>query len=252
MNSDQAKEILLLCRPHAGDGQDSQVREALELARRDSELARWLELHQARQSALREKFRQIPVPEGLKEQIISEHAASLRRAPRFRQWAVIAAPLVILFLMLAAGLVIHRRPADDTLAIFQQQMAGFALRGYAMDLLTNDPARIRAYLEQRHSPADYALTGPLKQAAQSGCAVESWQDTRVSMICFRTGRPLPPGSESDLWLFVVDQKTVKNARLDPVPRIAPVNQLITATWVQDGRLYFLVTEGAEPDIKRFL
>lgn len=252
MNSDQAKEILLLCRPHAGDGQDPQVREALELAQRDPELSHWLELHQARQSALRDKFRQIPVPEGLKEQIISEHAASLRRAPRFRQWAVVMAPLVILFVVLAVGLVLHRRPADDTLAIFQQQMAGFALRGYAMDLLTNDPAQIRAYLEQRQSPADYTLTGPLKQTAQSGCAVEGWQATRVSMICFQTGRPLPPGSQSDLWLFVVDQNTVKNAPSDPAPRIAQVNQLVTATWVRGGKLYFLVTEGGEPDIKRFL
>ena len=90
-------------------------------------------------------------------------------------------------------------------------MAGIALRGYAMDLTTNNPAQIRAYLAQNHAPADYVLPAPLEKTAMAGCAIESWQGAKVSMICFRTGKPLPPGEQSDLWLFVVDRASVKDA-----------------------------------------
>jgi hypothetical protein len=75
VNVNEAKNILLLYRPGTADAEDPQIAAALALAKRDPELARWLEEHCARQEALRAKFRQITVPAGLKEQIISEQAA---------------------------------------------------------------------------------------------------------------------------------------------------------------------------------
>ncbi len=254
MSPDQAKKILLLFRPHTTDTEDPQVLEALELAKVDPELARWLEQHHARQAGLREKFRQIPIPAGLKEQIISEHAASLRRTPYRRQVTALASVLaIVLVVALAGGWVrFHSQPADDTLAIFQQQMAGYALRGYAMDLTTNDAGQIRSYLKQRQSPADYSLAPSLSSTAQSGCAVESWQADKVSMICFKTGRPLAPGTQSDLWLFVADQNSVKGAPATDALQITRLNRLVTATWVKNGKLYFLAMEGTEEELRRFL
>jgi hypothetical protein len=75
VNHDEAKNILLLYRHGTADADDPQIAGALALAQRDPELARWLEEHCARQFVLREKFRQIAAPAGLREQIISEHAA---------------------------------------------------------------------------------------------------------------------------------------------------------------------------------
>jgi hypothetical protein len=75
VNHDEAKNILLLYRHGMTDADDPQIAEALALAQRDRELTRWLEEHCARQFLLREKFRQISAPAGLKEQIISEQAA---------------------------------------------------------------------------------------------------------------------------------------------------------------------------------
>ena len=188
MNADQAKEILMLCRQHTADEQDPQVREALALTERDPELARWLELHRSRQAALRDKFRQIAVPEGLREQIVSEHAASLRRAPRRFQLAAAVAAVVVALLILGveSGLIHRSRPADDTFAVFQQQMAGYAMRGYAMDLLTNDDVQIRSYLAHQQSPADYALTAPLKQTALSESSRAASRHNRCPAIDART------------------------------------------------------------------
>jgi hypothetical protein len=121
-----------------------------------------------------------------------------------------------------------------------------------MDLTTNDPAQIRAYLAQNKAPSDYTLPAGLQKAAIIGCAIEGWQNTKAAMICFRTGKPLPPGQSSDLWLFVVDRAAVKNAPPPGPPQIKPVNQLITAVWTQGDKVYFLGTEGNEQILRQYL
>ena len=105
----------------------------------DPELARWLEEHCARQEALRAEFRQITAPAGLKEQIISEQAArekiSLPAATDgFRGGGGHRSPWSAL-----TPLWFPHRPEDDTYAIYRSRMAGVALRGYGMDLVTNNP-----------------------------------------------------------------------------------------------------------------
>jgi hypothetical protein len=254
VNRDEAKIILQLYRPDTADAEDPQIAGALALAKRDPELARWLDEHCARQNALREKFRQLAAPAGLKEQIISEHAAFSKINSRRGKMVLVAALTVIVVSLafLAPFWWPHRGGDDDKFSIYQNQMAGVALRGYSMDLTTNDPAQIRAYLAQQHAPADYVLPVPLQTTAMTGCAVENWRDKKVSMICFSTGKPLPPGQQSDLWLFVVDHNSVKDAPASNLPQFTKVNQLITAVWEQGGKLYFLGMAGDEPAIRKFL
>jgi hypothetical protein len=258
MNHDEAKQTLLLYRPDQAETTDPQMAEALALANGDAELSSWFTEHCARQKTLREKFRQITPPAGLLEQIISEQAASQRMLlyrRRFTRIAVASAAAVMLILV---GLFWFNQgsPADtdtdNTLAFYKQQMAGTALRGYGMDLRTNDAEQIRTYFKGQHSPADYALSGALQQAGLMGCSIQSWQSAKVSMICFRTGQPLAPGFQNDLWLFVVDQKSVPDAPQDSTPQIASVNRLATATWVKDGKLYLLGTTAGESVLRKFL
>ncbi len=252
MNCDEAKIILLPYRPGRADEADPQIAAALALAKRDPELGRWLEEHCARQSALRDAFRKIAVPEGLKEQIISEQAAMERMPVRRRKLTFAALAAVVAGLVYCAMLALPTRRADDTFAIFRSRMAGVALRGYTMDLVTNNPAAIRSYLAQNQAPADYVLPAPLQPLEMVGCAVQRWQGVKVSMLCFRTGRPLPPGQQSDLWLFVVDRASVKSAPETDLPQLAAVNRLVTATWAREGKLYLLETEGNEPAIRPYL
>jgi hypothetical protein len=131
-------------------------------------------------------------------------------------------------------------------------MVGVALRGYAMDLMTNNPDQIRAYLAQNHAPADFVLPVALKQAALTGCAVEGWQSVKVSMICFRTAKSPAPDGQSDLWLFVVDRTSVRGSPAGSSPQFSKVNRLVTATWTQGDKLYLLGTEGDEQTIKQYL
>lgn len=70
----KAKQILNLYRPGTDDALDPAFSEALDFCERDNRLIKWLEQHCANYSALRDEFRQIPVPQGFKEQIIAECA----------------------------------------------------------------------------------------------------------------------------------------------------------------------------------
>ena len=250
MNRDEAKSILLLYRHGTADADAPQIAEALALAERDPELKEWLVVHCARQFVVREKFRQIAAPAGLKEQIISEQAAQEnwnRPQKKFALAAVAAGLLLLTF----GAFWFSQRTRDDTLAIYQNQMAGVALRGYAMDVVTNDPAAIRAYLAQNHAPAEFVIPASLKQATLTGCAVQGWQGVRVSMICFRT-RQAAPDVATDLWLFVVDRASVKDSSAGTVAQFSQVNRLMTATWIQGDKLYFLGTTGDPQTIQHHL
>lgn len=235
-------------RPGIDDEHDPEVAAALALAKEDAELGAWLEAHCGCQTALRGKFRAISVPAGLKEQIISEQAAQERSGWwSGRKVLMVAAACLIL---LAGGLDWYSRPApENTLANFREEMVALALRGYAMDLTTNDLAQIRTYLGKHEAPADFQVTKGLTQIKINGCAVETWQDAKVTMVCFHTPKTT---QENNLWLFVVDQSSVRKVDVGSAPKLSKVNRLITATWTQDGKVYVMGAEGNENDIRDYL
>jgi hypothetical protein len=251
VNRDEAKTILLLYRPGTADADDPQIAGALELAKHDPELTRWLVEHCARQETVRAGFRLINAPAGLKEQIISEQAAKEKISFR-RQRAVLAAMAVVAVLVILTPLWFQHRRSYDTYDLYRDQMASVVLRGYGMDMLTNNPASIRAYLAQNHAPADYVLPAPLEKTAVSGCAIENWQGAKVSMICFRTGKPLPPGQQSDLWLFVVDRAAVKNAPPAGARQFVQISRLGMMTWTEGDKLYVLGIKGGEQALQPYL
>lgn len=251
MNVEEAKKILLINRNGTAEADEPEIAQALLLAESNPELGRWLETQTTLQLALRAKFSEIKPPPGLKEQILSEHAAGKRvaAAPRLG-WYALAAVLLVMGTLV---LVWYPRPmSDEALSVYQNAMVRTALGGYAMDLLTNSPEPVRAYLAENDAPADFTLPSGLEHAMLTGCAVRDWQGTKVSLVCFRTGKRLPPGEASDLWLFVVDRSTVKNTPAGHATQLAKINRLMTATWTDGNKLYFLGVAGREADIKQYL
>jgi hypothetical protein len=135
---------------------------------------------------------------------------------------------------------------------YRKRMTETALRSYYMDLMTTDPARVRNFLKERNAPADYTLPAGLKTAAVAGCVVSSWHGSPVSMICFKSGRPLPPGDRSDLWLFVTERKTVPQAPPAGAPVFARVNKATTAGWSDGNENYLLAAVGDEAFLGKYL
>src|SRR5687767_14491041 len=99
MDSERAREILLLYRPGTSDAHDPGFAEALELAKSDAELGLWFEAHCARQSLVRSRLRQISVPEELRRRIldrVAERPATVWwQRPAFRTLAAAAAIVLL-------------------------------------------------------------------------------------------------------------------------------------------------------------
>jgi hypothetical protein len=257
VNIEEVKQILTIYRPGTRDAEDPEVAAALQLVKGDPDLSRWFEEHCARQNALREKFRQISLPAALKEQILSEQAVAAKAASRRRVFigvAAVAAAIVVSLAVLPVMLLPHNhepRPLPNSLPNYLRQMATSALTSYVMNTATN-ATQIQSYLAQQQAPSDFVLPAGLQKLAMSGCAVESWQGSKASMICFQTGKPLPPGRQSDLWLFIIDRAAVKGAASITSPQYAQAGGLITVAWTQDEKLYVLGTKGDEQAIQKFL
>jgi hypothetical protein len=251
MSKQEAREILALYRPGTADEKDPAFDQARQLAKTDPELACWFDEHCEAYLVLRRKFQAIPIPPGLKEQILSERKI---RRPFFQKYLrpmLAAAAIVALLLGIESGFWTTHFSSDGYPA-YRKRMTESALRGYKMDLMQNDPDLIRNYLKAKNAPADYSLPAGLKSAAFAGCAVSSWQRNPVSMICFQSGRPLPPGDQSDLWLFVIDRKAVANAPPAAAPVFQRVNKATTASWSNGEHSYLLAAVGDEAFLRKYL
>jgi hypothetical protein len=251
MTREEAKRALLLYRPGTDDAAEPEIAEALALAKQDAELSRWLEQHCARQAILREKIRQISVPAGLKEQIISERPTFTRQRIARRAVAFAFAVVAVMFVCWRDGLIGNGPSADENFSVYRSRMVSAALRGYAMDLESSDPAKIRDYLAREKVAKKYELPGGLQKAAATGCAVEDWGGAKVALLCFSDSGPESVGGKSDVWLFIVDRDAVKDAPATDMPQFAKVNKLITASWSQGGKLYLLGSFGDEQAIRRW-
>lgn len=252
MNQDDAKEILRLYRPGTPDAEDPQIAAALELAASDRELGLWLERYRARQLQVREQFRQVAAPPGLMAQIISEQNVR-RKVVFWRQGAVLLAAAAVVLVCVSFPFVLRSDLLGGTgFPKFRSQMTSLALKGYPMYLVTTDPLEVRGYFAQSQAPADFVLPATLQKASLVGCTIVKWHGKKVSMACYRTGLPLDPGQQNDMWLFIADQSSVKQAPELSAPQFAQVGRMATASWEQDGKVFVLGTTAGEPALRKFL
>jgi len=256
VNAQQARQILSTYRPWAADVNDPEYAEALALTRQDVALGQWFQEYCAAQIAIRERFKQIAVPPGFKEQIISDHQARSKVVWWRRPVSPLMAAAAVVVVAIGIAVMWLRPPSlpreEVNTATFRSRMEGQVLRIYAMTLETNDLNQILADLSRRQAPTDFVLPEKLAQTPLAGCGVLKWQDKPVSMICFLTGKPLPPGTKSDLFLFVVDRSALPDAPDTSTPEIHPGQKLITATWTVGNQTYVLATEGNAEFIRRYL
>jgi hypothetical protein len=247
----EAKEVLLLYRPGVADEGGSEIDQALEVAKNDAVLGSWFKEHCAFQEALAAKFQEISVPEGLREQILSERKVHVASGFQRRAAVLVAAAAVC---CVCIGFVIYSlQPHEDySWSNFRNRMVSMVLREYPkMDLETSDLAQVREFLSQKRAPGNYVLPKKLEKASATGCAVVSWKGSAVSMVCFNSGTKAG-SKDPDLYLFVIDPSAVKHAPAAKTTDISQVSLLSTASWTSHGVTYLLAGEGNSEFIGQYL
>lgn len=229
MTSQEAREALSLYRPGSAEGDGPQVAEALAQVQRDPELREWFERTGQFHRTLREKFREIPVPTGLKEKILSNN--KIVRVPWWRQPSWLAAAAAVVALLLGWVFLGQQPQAKDRFSDYRSRMIRFALRNYAMDIMTNNLAPVRSHLQQHGTPSDFPLPKALEKLAVTGGGSLDWRGNPVSMVCFDRG------DKQMVFLFVMDRSGVKDAPRSP--ERVKVNKLVTECWSQDDKTYLL-------------
>ena len=242
MTNEQAKEVLALYRPGTDDPNDPETAEALALARRDPELARWLENQVACYEAVRAKLKAIEVPPPVWESIPADKSAT---PVRWRRPVLLVAAIVI-GLCVVLGALRLVQPESNRFEAYRKRMVRTAMENYTMDLRTNDLNRIREFLAKHHGHFDYSLTKPMEQLPGEGCAVLRWHNRNVSMVCFDLG------DEQDLYLFIINAADLSDPPASAPPQFAKVGRLATASWSAGGKAYLLAGPGDEASIRKFL
>ena len=258
MNSQEAKQILLLYRP-AVDRDDPDFAEAMALAKADPELDNWFQQHCVFQNAASSAFKEIPIPEGLEEQILSERKAHLTLTFRRRALVAACAVVVIAFCgFLTFRSIFSPKPTlDYSFANFHTNMMAKIIRSYPkMDIETNNLQVIRSELANRgqsnlvFTPSVDKIVGKANIAGTGGKALD-WQDKPVAMICLNSGKKGAP-KMGDLFLFVVDKSAVTGPPLGPTPVFTQVRRgIVSGSWTSGDKTYILAGLGDEDFLKPY-
>jgi hypothetical protein len=234
MTVHEAKTVLLRYRPGTDDVDDPEVAQALDFAREDPELKRWLEHEQACQVAIRSKLRGITAPQDLKQKLLAEPKVLRPDFRRSRTLLIAAAALVVLSVV--AALVWNRPDTSPRFAQFQSRMVSTVLRQYRMDVATNDMAAVRGHMAKNGAPSDYVMTPGLERVPLAGGGFLRWQGNPVSMVCFY--RRQTPQDTAMLYLFVMRKSALKGPP-SATPQIQKIKGMSTLSWTEGENIYML-------------
>ncbi len=244
MTHDEAKMLLQAYIPEAGAGGDPRMAEALELARRDPELAAWFRGQQAVDEAIRGKLQAVRVPVGLAERILAGRPA--RRPDGWLRYRVPLAWAAALMLLMTLGAVQwgKLRPPATEFAALEAEMAGFLVRFPKLDLTTDQWPDMVGWLARNPALAGVEIPAGLRRFPGLGCREVSWRGRSVMLVCF--------AAEGEIvHLFVLPRGDLEGAPAAPQPAFDRVNGWSTARWAQGDVAYLTLTQG-DPNFLRKL
>lgn len=221
----ETKEALLRARRWRPSAEDDQL--LARAAEREPGLAKAIEQQQQVNSRVRDQLKAIPIPSGLRDQILAR-----RKIVRVSGWRK-AQPLLAIAAALAivAGGLFYWLPAREDLSVagFRSRMVGFAVREYRMDILTKDRGELDRYLAGKGDPTQFRVPQKLASLPLKGGASLTWQGKPVSMICFDWS------AKETLYMFVLDQPLGQSS----TAQAQTLKGLNTATWTAEGKTFVL-------------
>jgi hypothetical protein len=248
MDNREAKFILNAYRPGGQDANSPRFAEALEQVRRDPILQRWFDESVAFDAAMTEKLSTTPVPNDLRESILT--GVKVTRAPRWknrwRKWAIAAA---VAFSATLGVLIWHNtRPpvAGWQLQALDAILASIARNESRFDVISRNPADLVKWLRENSAPAGKKLPNDLDKLPSIGCKTFFWRGKPVSLICFT----LPEGRAIHLVMTTVS--TDSDRAIKHQAKVIQQGHWATATWREGGMIYMLALEGSRDELRSFL
>lgn len=240
MDNQEAKFRLRAYRAGGADASDPAFAEALEQARRDPELAKWLESEQAFDCVVTKKIQAVAPPAGLRQSILA--GVRVSRSPhvvwRRRLWIGLAASVVLL---LGVGLGWVRIQARRDV----ERVSNWALN----DLLHGQhgshgeaSARLQAALSEPSLRLPAAtLPVDLEQLSTTGCRTLTFAGRQVMEVCF-----VRAGKEYHLYVMAGRRELPRS------PQIIAQSGASAAAWSDDRFTYVIATADAPSALQNVL
>jgi hypothetical protein len=243
MNEQEARLILQAYRPGAGPD-DPEVAVALQEAARNPELGRWFAEEQAFDRAIAAHLGNVPAPFGLKTRILAQLGPPA--APHRWSWAVkLAGVVALLFLITQLVSLFHPAVPEAQVSNYAREMVSFIRLGGALDMESDDLGQIKEWLSKKE--ASPGFVPPRLAALQPlGCRLLSFRGQTVTLICFKRDK------DRLAHLFVVDRAALPQMKSGAPPVFAGVGDWMTASWVENDRVYMIAVQGDRGAVQHYL
>ncbi len=242
MDNQEAKFILQAYRPSGSDAAAPEMQEALAQARRDPSLGKWFENECAIDSAIANKLKTCPVPEGLRASILAG-AKLTRSMPWWRQTWVLAAACVALLLTLAG--LYYPRAVPPGLGL-ESFAANYTANGIYLQNETPDLAKIRSWLAVKGVELPQQLPQKLTELEGMGCRSIEYDGVKVALICFYKG-------DKGYHLFMAKKADMPGGEFPDNLRISSqAKGWNTAAWSDSTHRYVLVTDASRDELASYL
>lgn len=249
MDKEEAKLILGCYHPNGKDALNPEMRQALELAERDPELAAWFKREQELDGIICEKIGQIRAPESLKTSIIAGrklvHLDARWKSPKL---LALAAMLVAI---IGTAVVLVSTGKDDGSAVvvqqgfeqFREEMVQIVQAGLELDLYSGNSEELEMWLMKHSTPLINSESTRNLASHAMGCKALDWGGKPVSLVCYRMGE----GKVVHLFVMDLQGEAVGGLPRQQTTLLESVHQRSTASWQENGKAYLLV--GHDPGTK---
>ena len=245
MTNDDAKFILQAYRPNGADAGDVVFHPPLQQAKQDAALGRWFERQQSFDRAVAAKLQSVEPPADLRAAILAGAGVSRPAVPawwRQPKWLALAASVVLLLAVSAAGLRrTHARASDDLPVFAMDYVAG----GFFLSRHNANVDDLRTWLAGRNAPLPKELPPGFAQLRGLGCKTLDYRGKDVSLICFGEGK--------EYHLFVARRADFPQLpAAGESPRFLERPGYASAAWSDDQNHYVVVTNDSLQALKECL
>lgn len=216
MDNEEAKFILRAYRPGGADAGNPTFTEALEQARRDPDLGKWLEREQALDRAVAQKLRAVTPPAGLRETLLTGGRVS--RTPRLwwqqSSWIGLAASVALILGLSVGWPQLRARNLVTNVSVSAMDDVLHGQHGS-----TGEPAgQLQAFLsEPTHHLASVPLPIDPEKLRATGCRTLSLAGHEVLELCF-----VRSGKEYHLYVMTAKEPLPRSPRIEERPGAAAV------------------------------